>query len=148
MIDMLLSAILVSAAVAGLPRFLKLRKFAPQTEVHQQWTQLELKSLQALLIGAGIVFVFQVIVVIVVSSVLAATRDQSKALSIGFIAGMVNVVVLISVLTYAASCGSKAKKLLKGSEPPVKLNAMERAVRMLLFIASWVIYFLGLNIIM
>ena len=145
MLDVILSAITVAAAAAGLPRFLKLRGFQPADDIQRQWAELEKRSLQTLLIAGGAVLAFQVIATAVVVSVFAGTRDASSAITAALIVGGINLVVLISILAYAGSCGSKAKKLLGDAKPPVTVSA---AIRVPIFIAVYVAYMLGIQFIM
>ena len=142
MLDVILSAIAVAAAVAGLPRFFKLRRFVPENDVQRQWAALELRSLKTLLVAGGVVLVFQVIAMAVVVSVFAGTGDQSAAISAALVVGGVNLVALISILAYAGSCGSKAKKLLGDAKAPVTVSA---AIRVPIFIAVYVAYMIGLQ---
>lgn len=142
---MILSAITVAAAVAGVPRFLKLRKFTPGNDVHPQWCELELRSLKTLLIAGGAVLAFQIIATVVVVSVFARTRDASSAITAALIVGGINLLVLISILAYASSCGSKAKKLLGDAKPPVTVSA---AIRVPILIAVYIAYMIGIQFIM
>jgi hypothetical protein len=145
MLDVILSAITVAAAAAGLPRFLKLKQFEPADDIHRQWAELELRSLKTLLIGGGAVLGFQIIATLVVVSVFAGTRDPGSAIVVGLVVGAINLVVLIAILVHAGSCGSKAKKLLGDAKPPVAVSPF---IRVPIFMAVYIAYMIGIQYIM